>query len=99
VIQDVLDDARRTLKAGGHVWIVSGSKFEIGSFKSEPAPPRYRANPGLMDTMSLMAYWQDAAAYFLQQHSIQHKDVAIPVAEDVSKYENATLSMVSGWRE
>jgi hypothetical protein len=99
VIQDVLNDAQRTLQAGGRVWIVSRAGFSIGGFHSEPAPPAYSANPGLNDQLEVLDYWADAAGYFLQEHSLRHESIAIPGSDNVSKYEKVELMMFSGWRE
>lgn len=98
VIQCVLDDAERDLKSGGDVWVVTFSDFGR-KFDSKPRAPAVFPEPDMIQAMTIMDYWQDATAYFLQQHSLHHVPVTVSSEVPISKYEHASLFKFSGWRD
>jgi hypothetical protein len=98
-IQDVLDRAQETLKAGGIVWVVTSTGLNIGEQDTEPATPPHYRNLTFKQAQTVQTFWPKETAYFLQQHSLHHEEIGVHPDAPVSNYERAKLVKVSGWRD
>jgi hypothetical protein len=98
IVAPVIERIRDTLMAGKRVWVVGGM----------PTPPRGKEAPILPPAPLAEAKWSGRmyeavwgmqVTRFLQAHAVRLERVPVQPDQPVSRYENLSLAVLSGWRD
>jgi hypothetical protein len=96
-IQAVLDRMGQTLSSGNSVWIVGKlPEAQFGETQPPDLPPAPGSQWGWYD-VPYIHVWGRQAEHFLALHALRRSLVATDSGAEVSRYENAPVTVAWGW--
>ena len=96
-LDEVLQMAETTLRAGNRLWIVGGASFSKSGTAPAPLPPAPTSEFG-WDNVAYRRSWSQQLGWFLQQHSQQGKRIEVMKGLRINPLEDVQLLEVQGWK-
>lgn len=93
----VLQKMDETLRSGHTIWLIGGLNFVPPGKVPLVIRPGYDGPTGWVGG-NFYETWATQAGSLVQNHALHFERVRVPLAQQVSHYENLPLSAIRGWR-